>query len=131
MKKAYCYEQMGEYDNALSAYTELEGVLGTGNVLSAKVYAAHLDYIYTVCEATNQDPAYWPDQCSKELADLINVYEEGSKVPSIDSNKTWKKRKDTVSSLANGTMKKKDEETDENDTSEENEKTDDEKEIGE
>ncbi|MBQ7708208.1 MAG: serine/threonine protein kinase [Lachnospiraceae bacterium] len=133
MKKAYCYEQMGEYDNALSTYKELEGVLGTGNVLSAKVYAAHLDYIYTVCEATNQDPAYWNDQCKKQLTDLISVYEEGSKVASIDSNKTWKKRKDTVSSLANGTIKKQDDadEPDDEKTSEEENENSDDKEIGE
>ena len=136
MKKAYCYAQMGEYDNAVKLYKELEGVLGTGNVLSNKVYAEHLDYIYTVCESINQDPAYWSDQCSDKLADLIAVYDEGSKVPSIDSNKTWKKRKETVSSLANGSLKKQDEEDAEdleendNDVADEN-AADDNKEMGE
>ena len=132
MKKAYCYEQMGEYDNALAIYKELEGVMGTGNVLSGKIYAEHLDYIYTVCEAVNQDPAYWSEQCPDKLADLLSIYDEGSKVPSIDSNKTWKKRKDTVSSLASGTMKKQDEEEpEENTESAEDGTTDENEEIGE
>ena len=132
MKIAYCYEQMGEYDNALAVYKELESVLGTGNVLSGKVYAEHLDYIYTVCESVNQDPAYWSERCPNELADLISVYNEGSNVPSIDSNKTWKKRKDTIASLANGTIKKQDEEPDTNDAVvDENNDTDENEKIGE
>ncbi|MBQ9200220.1 MAG: serine/threonine protein kinase [Lachnospiraceae bacterium] len=125
MKKAYCYEQMGEYDNAVNMYKDIESVFGTKNVLSNKVYAEHLDYIYTYCENINQDPAYWSSACPDELADLISVYNEGSDVPSIDSNKTWKKRKDTVKSLAEGTLKKQDDsqdvENESDDTSEDTE----------
>ena len=110
---------MGEYDNALATYEAIESVLGTGNVLSNKVYAEHLDYIYTYCEDINQDPANWASVCPEELAQLIKVYDEGSNVPAIDSNKTWKKRKDTVQALASGHLTETEESDESEQTSEE------------
>ncbi|MBR1815166.1 MAG: serine/threonine protein kinase [Lachnospiraceae bacterium] len=130
MKIAYCYEEMGEYDNAVDIYKALEAVLGTNNVLSNKVYAEHLDYIYSYCEDIDQDPANWSSVCPDELADLIEVYQEGSKVPSIDSNKTWKKRNDTVAALASGSMGRQ-EDTDETDTDAESDTEETSEEMGE
>ena len=53
-------------------------------------------------------------------------------MPSIDSNKTWKKRKDTVSSLASGTLKKQDEEEpEENTEADADDAADENEEIGE
>lgn len=101
-KKASCYEAMGEYDKAIAAFVEAENALGKDNVLSNKIYAEHMDYIYTYCEDKVQDPTRWASVCPNELQDILELYIEGGSVRDIDSNKTWKKRKETMEMLANG-----------------------------
>ena len=101
-KKAACYEAMGDYEKAIETFTQAEQTLGKDNVLSNKIYAEHLDYIYTFCESNQQDPTKWASKLPDKLQDILAVYEEGSAVKDIDSNKTWKKRKETMELLASG-----------------------------
>ncbi len=112
--KADAYAAMGEYDNVVATYTQIEDVLGKNNVLSNKVYADHLDYIYSYCVDINQDPANWKRLCKDEHDDLLAVYEEGQDVEGINTNRTWNKRKDTVEMLKYGRY----EETDADDVDE-------------
>ncbi len=101
-KKADCYQAMGEYEKTLTQYQEIERTLGKENVLSNKVYAQHLDYIYKYCENIDQDPTGWIKKCPDELQDLIDIYRDGNGVADIDNNKTWKKRNEIVNMLATG-----------------------------
>lgn len=101
-KKASCYAAMGKYDEVIKVFENAEKVLGKNNVLSNKIYAEHLDFIYSYCEAKQQDPTRWAVQFPSELADMLEVYGNGSSVRDIDSNKTWKKRKETMELLASG-----------------------------
>ena len=110
--KADAYANLGEYDQVLATYKEIEETLGKDNKLSNKVYADHLDYIYSYCVEINQDPANWKRLCSQELEDLLEIYEDGQDVADISTNRTWNKRKDTVSKLANGDYDKKEEKED-------------------
>ena len=100
--KADAYANMGDYESVLATYVEIEEKLGKENTLSNKVYADHLDYIYSYCVEVNQDPANWKRLCSDELEDLLAIYEEGQEVVDITTNRTWNKRKDTVDKLAKG-----------------------------
>lgn len=102
LEKASCYEAMGKYDAAIEVFEEAEEALGKNNILSNKIYAEHLDFIYSYCEAQQQDPTKWAGQLEDELADILKVYSEGSSVSDIESNKTWKKRKETMELLADG-----------------------------
>jgi len=97
--KAHCYEQMGKYKEVIAVYDEVEQKLGKNNVLSNKVYAEHLDFIYTYCERKQQDPTKWKKILSNEYQDIINTYEQGKNVKNIETNKTWKKRKNTLEML--------------------------------
>lgn len=101
-RKAACYEAMGDYEGAVNVFRNAETALGTGNVLSNKIYAEHLDFIYTYCEERQQDPTKWAAQMPDELQDIISIYNEGCNVKDIESNKTWKKRKEIVQMLASG-----------------------------
>lgn len=101
-KKASCYEAMGEYDKAIATFVDAEKSLGKDNVLSNKIYAEHMDYIYSYCEDKEQDPTRWASVCPNELKDILELYTEGNSVKDIDSNKTWKKRKETMEMLVSG-----------------------------
>lgn len=114
-KKAYYYEMLNDYDQAIETYKEAEKRLGKGNELSNKIYAEHLDYIFRCCEQKNQDPNKWRTVASSYVADLIAIYEEGQAVKDIELNKTWKKRMTTVQMLVDGTDVS-DEEENSNDT---------------
>lgn len=111
--KADAYADMGDYENTLATYAEIEKTLGKNNALSNKVYADHLDYIYSYCVEINQDPANWKKQCSSELDDLLAVYEDGQNVSGIETNRTWNKRKDTMEMLANGLYEVQEDDIDE------------------
>ncbi len=100
--KADAYANIGDYDNVIATYEEIEATLGKNNALSNKVYADHLDYIYTYCVDINQDPANWKKMCASEVEDLLAIYEEGQDVKNMSTNRTWNKRKDTVDKLAKG-----------------------------
>lgn len=102
IKIADCYAAMGEYDNTVNQYLNIEKNIGKKNIMSSKLYAEHLDYIYSYCEEKEQDPTKWAKRVSSELEDLLAVYEDGQDVKDIDSNKTWKKRKDTLEMLRTG-----------------------------
>lgn len=116
--KADAYANIGDYDNTLATYEEIEATLGKGNKLSNKVYADHLDYIYSYCAQIDQDPANWKKKCSAQLKDLLAVYEEGQTVADITTNRTWNKRKDTVDKLSKGLYDKKEETTEASKTDE-------------
>ena len=109
-KKASSYEAMGDYDMAMSVFEAAEATLGKDNVLSNKIYAEHLDFIYSYCESKHQDPTKWVKECPNELEDLLALYEDGQDVKDIGSNKTWKKRNDTIEMLAKGDYETEDEE---------------------
>ncbi|MBR3834168.1 MAG: protein kinase [Lachnospiraceae bacterium] len=100
--KADAYANIGDYDNVIATYEEIEATLGKNNALSNKVYADHLDYIYSYCVDINQDPANWKKMCASEVEDLLAIYEEGQDVKDMATNRTWNKRKDTVDKLAKG-----------------------------
>lgn len=121
---ANAYEAMGDYDAAIATFRDAERVLGTANVMSNRVYAEHLDFIYSFCEQRQQDPTRWASQLPNEWSDLLALYEEGGKVKDIDSNKTWKKRKGTLELLLTGGY-----DTEDDDSSEQSDMT--EEEMGE
>ncbi|MBR4515222.1 MAG: serine/threonine protein kinase [Lachnospiraceae bacterium] len=93
---ANCYKQVGEFDNVYATYTEAEKKLGKNNVMSNKIFADHLDTVFTQCELKEQDPTKWAKNIKSDTEYLISVYDDGLDVKDIESNKTWKKRKETV-----------------------------------
>ncbi|MCM1271989.1 MAG: protein kinase [Clostridium sp.] len=99
-KIAACYNLLGKYDEAVETYKKAEERLGTDNVMSNKIYAEHLDYIYSYCEARQQNPTLWARELPDELAELLSVYKSGAGVSDIESNKTWKKRKENMEMLS-------------------------------
>lgn len=101
-KIANCYAIMDRYDDAIAAYARAEEKLGKQNIMSSKIYAEHLDFIYSYCEKREQSPKKWNGRLEKELKDLLLVYADGQDVLDIDKNKTWKKRKENVAMLAEG-----------------------------
>lgn len=125
MTKARCYDAQGKTDEALAIYEEAEKVFGTKNEWSDNVYAEHLDYLYRLCEKQEQDPKKWPSKIPALTEELIAVYDDGSNVTGIDSNKTWYKRKDTLLMLKSGDYDTGDEteDTDENNTEAETEES--------
>lgn len=102
MQIATSYAAMGDYDSTIKTYKEIEGKLGKQNVMSNKVYAAHIDYIYTYIEAKEQDPTKWNKTDVTRLGELLGIYADSQDVKDIKTNKTWKKRKDTLDMLASG-----------------------------
>ena len=100
-KIASCYGAMGKYDQALATYVEAENELGKNNPLSNKIYAEHLDYIYTYCLEKEQDPTKWAVVVPNELNQILEVYNDGKDVDGIKNNKTWKKRKETMELIVN------------------------------
>ncbi len=113
--KADAYANLGEYDNVLATYKEIEETLGKDNKLSNKVYAEHLDYIYSYCADVSQDPVNWSKRCAPQLEDLLEIYEEGQDVLDIATNRTWSKRKDTVDKLARGIYEEQEDTTEDSD----------------
>lgn len=99
-KIATCYAIMDRYDDAMDAYARAEEKLGKQNIMSSKIYAEHLDFIYSYCEEREQSPKKWNSKLESELKDLLAVYADGQDVLDIDKNKTWKKRKENVAMLA-------------------------------
>jgi tetratricopeptide (TPR) repeat protein len=112
MQIADCYKAMGEYEQAISTYQTAEKRLGKNNVMSNKVYAEHIDYIYSYIEEKEQDPLKWQSTDSTRLAELISVYNDSADVKDISANKTWKKRKSTLDILASGDYSVDEESTD-------------------
>lgn len=101
-KIATCYAIMDRYDDAMDAYARAEEKLGKQNIMSNKIYAEHLDFIYSYCEEREQSPKKWNSKLQNQLEDLLSVYADGQDVLDIDKNKTWKKRKENVAMLAEG-----------------------------
>jgi serine/threonine-protein kinase len=112
MEIADCYKATGEYEQAISTYQTAEKRLGKNNVMSNKVYAEHIDYIYSYIEAKEQDPLKWQSTDATRLAELISVYNDSADVKDISANKTWKKRKSTLDILASGDYSVDEESTD-------------------
>lgn len=102
MTKARCYDAQGKTEEALDVYKEAEKVFGTKNEWSDNVYAEHLDYLYRLCEEQEQDPRKWTSKIPALTTELIAVYDDGSNVVGIESNKTWYKRKDILIMLKSG-----------------------------
>lgn len=102
MTEARCYDAQGKTEQALDVYAAAEKVFGTKNEWSDNVYAEHLDYLYRLCEAKEQDPKQWATKIPDMTKALIQVFDDGGNVTSIDSNKTWYKRKDTLQMLKSG-----------------------------
>lgn len=102
LKKAECYEAMGNFELAISQYEKLKEALGKENVLSNKVYAEYLDYVYSECSKVNADPTKWYKETPDKLEMLLNIYDAGQDVPGISNNKTWKKRNDILELLKTG-----------------------------
>lgn len=98
---ALCYSMLGDYDSTVNVYKQAEAVLGKDNSLSNKIYAEHLDYIYSYCESREQNPNSWEQRFPDETKQLLSVYKEGKAVTGIDTNKTWKKRRDSMEMLSN------------------------------
>lgn len=113
MKKANCYSNLGDFDSTIKMYEELEKTLGLNNIMSAKVYAAHLDYLYSRCEQQQQDPSKWKKTMETEYNMLLKVYNEGSGAKDIGTNKTWKKRKSTMDMLKSNAYEDEEENPDE------------------
>ncbi len=99
---AAAYKGKGDYSQAVKVYKTIEERLGKNNVLSARVYAEHIDYAYTNIEERQQDPSKWQSLYVDDVNYLISIYDESKDVKDISKNKTWKKRKKTLDSLENG-----------------------------
>lgn len=97
---ASSYSAMGDYKNCIKTFEEVENVFGKKNTLSNKVYAEHIDFIYTTLNEKDQDPANWRGLDNDKVNALIEVYKESQSVIDISSNKTWKKRKNTLDMLS-------------------------------
>ncbi len=93
---AQCYKQLSDYDSVYRIYSDAEKKLGKDNVLSNKIYAEHLDMVFTQCETKEQDPTKWAGSIKKDAEYLLSVYNDGLDVKDIETNKTWKKRKETM-----------------------------------
>lgn len=102
MTEARCYDAQGKTEQALDVYAAAEKVFGTKNEWSDNVYAEHMDYLYRLCEAKEQDPKQWAAKIPDMTKALIQVFDDGGNVTGIDSNKTWYKRKDTLQMLKSG-----------------------------
>jgi tetratricopeptide (TPR) repeat protein len=102
MQIANAYKAMDDYDSAIETYETAEQRLGKNNVMSNKVYAEHIDYIYSYIEAKQQDPLKWQSTDSKHLQELLDIYADSKDVKDISANKTWKKRKSTLDILESG-----------------------------
>ncbi len=122
MTKVRCYDAQGKTEEALAVYEEAESIFGTKNEWSDNVYAEHLDYLYRLCEGQEQDPKQWTSKLPEWTDELLTVYDEGSNVAGIESNKTWYKRKDTLLMLKSGDYDTEDE-TDEDSTTAETEES--------
>ena len=107
--KAAAYEAIGDYDNAIAIYKEAEARLGKDNVHSKKIYAAHIDYMYSYFEAKVQDPTKWAKELPGELDAILAVFDESLGVKDISTEKTWKKRSDTLQKLKDGAYTTEDE----------------------
>jgi serine/threonine-protein kinase len=102
MQIANAYKALDDYDSAIETYETAEQRLGKNNVMSNKVYAEHIDYIYSYIEAKQQDPLKWQSTDSKHLQELLDIYADSKDVKDISANKTWKKRKSTLDILESG-----------------------------
>ncbi len=100
--KISCHEELGENDEAIALYEEVEEVLGKNNTHSRKIYAEHIDYMYTQLEAKEKDPTRWATRYPSELEALLSLYEETLDVKDISTEKTWKKRSETLAMLKSG-----------------------------
>ncbi|MGN0367738.1 MAG: protein kinase [Wujia sp.] len=99
MVEVRCYDAQGKVEEAIDTYKKAEKLFGTKNEWSDNVYAEHLDYLYHLCEAEQQDPTKWAKELPELTKQLLDVYKDGSSVEDIMSNKTWYKRKDTMDML--------------------------------
>lgn len=108
--KAAVYEVLGDFDMAISTYKEAEQRLGKDNVHSKKIYAEHIDYMYSYYENQIKDPTRWAKELPSELNEILKVFEESKGVRDISSEKTWKKRSDTLQKLLDGDYDTGDEE---------------------
>ena len=95
-KKAELYAAIGDSDKAIATYEEAEEQLGKGSNYAAKVYAEHLNYLYTMFEKKNKDPEKWSEKDKKTILDFI---EEGSTVTGIEDNTVWIKRAGSLKNL--------------------------------
>ena len=112
-KKAELYGKMGDSDKAIATYEEAEKELGKGSNYAAKVYAEHLNYLYTMFEKKNKDPEKWSDQDKKTILDFL---EEGSTVTGIEDNTVWIKRAGSLKNLEVGGSSEPEDKTDTSET---------------
>ena len=104
------HAKLGDSEAALKTYQDTEAEMGSGNALAVKVYAEHLNYLYTTYESKQQDPGKWTD---KQKEDILAIYHEGNKIEEIGSNPTWIKRSSTMEGLDDGSLTEEKEETSE------------------
>ena len=98
-RMAEIYGKLQDKKSAVDTYKKAEADMGSGNENAIKVYSEHLNYLYTLYEAENQDPSNWSAADKKEI---LAVYEEGSKINGIDTNPNWIKRSSIMNSLKGG-----------------------------
>ena len=110
-RMADIYGKTGDYQSAVDTYALAEETLGEGSEYAVKLYAEHLNYLYTYFESSQQDPTKW-SRTNKDA--VLAVYDAGSEIPGIESNPTWIKRSSVsvMNSLRNdATTESKKEET--------------------
>ena len=100
-KVAELYVANGNVDEAAKIYEDAESALGVDNSNSAKLYAEHLNLLYTQFEANQQEPGKWT---AAQKRQILKVYHEGSKVPNIEKNQSWITRKTVMDGLDNGSI---------------------------
>lgn len=111
MMKASAHKALGNYEDAISVYASAEQIFGKNNVLSNKIYAEHIDYMYTRFELLQQDPTKWSSEIPDEYASIKKIFDESKDVADISNNKTWKKRNDTLTMLEESEKTDKDKQT--------------------
>ena len=97
-RMAEIYGKLGDKNSAIETYKEAETQMGSSEN-SIKVYSEHLNYLYALFEAEQQDPSLWDSTKKKEI---LAVFDAGNKINGIDSNPNWIKRSSIMNSLKEG-----------------------------
>jgi len=92
---AELYAAEDDVDSALKTYREAEEYLGVNGYNVSKVYTEHLDYLYNLYSAKNQNVTKWS---KTEKDTILAVYNAGSKVEGIDKG-TWTQRKSDMEAI--------------------------------
>ena len=100
---AEIYGQQDSFDSAVATYQKAEEKLAdmvktraSANENLGRVYTKHLVYVYGQLSNKETDITKWSAADRKMI---LQIYEDGSKVPEIDNNTNWVKRRADMETL--------------------------------